>query len=149
MSPPGGAAARLPPRPPAARSFVNKYGGGHANVLWLKFTHFESKKNALEHFLDTVTLQWVGKMPTKLAPNFVNAGSVSKNVSLPRDIKYMGVYGRSPGMRKYFVAAGISYQRDFVIAGFDCTCSTHRREPPCTAVVSSPPRQNPPVDASG
>lgn len=33
---------------------------------------------------------------------------------------YMGFYGPLPGIQKYFVAAKISYLRDFVIAGFDC-----------------------------
>lgn len=33
----------------------------------------------------------------------------------------MGFSGCSPGIRKYFVAAGFSYLRDFVITGFDCT----------------------------
>lgn len=52
--------------------------------------------------------------------NFVNAGSLTQKNSLLLDMKYMDFYGRLPGIKKYFVAAGISYWRDFVIMGFDC-----------------------------
>lgn len=53
-------------------------------------------------------------MPTGLVANFVNVGSLpkKKNISLPRGMEYMGIYGRSPGIPKYVVA-------DFVVAGFD------------------------------
>lgn len=85
-----------------------------------KFTPFESEKIAFEHFLDTVSLKWGNKLSTGLAENFVKAGLLSKNVSLPRDMKYTGFYRRLPGIRKYFVATGIAYSWDFVITESDC-----------------------------
>lgn len=66
-------------------------------------------KNAFEHLVDTVGFKWVGKTPTSLAANFVNAGLLFKNNSSSRDMKYMDVYGHSPGIQNNFVAVGILY----------------------------------------
>lgn len=80
-------------------------------MLWQKFTPFESEKSLFGHFLETVSPKWVDKMPIGLEANFVSAGSLSKNISLLRDVKYMGAC---------FVAVGILYSRDFIVARFDC-----------------------------
>lgn len=112
MSPPGGVTARLPPRPPTAHcfvvSFVNKYGGGLATTLWQKFMQFEYTENTFEHFLDPVNFKLVDNLPTGLAADFVNAGLLSKNILLLRDMKYMSFYRSLPGICKYFFVAGVS-----------------------------------------
>lgn len=96
MSSPGGVAVGLLPQPPAAQSFfVRKQGGGHASVVWKKFTHFESRKtkSTFEHFLDAVSFKMVDKMPTRLGAYSVNAGSPSKNILLLQDLKLWASVG--------------------------------------------------------
>lgn len=48
-------------------------------------------------------------MTTGLAANFVIVGSLLKNISLPRDMKYTGFGERLPGIQEYFITVGISY----------------------------------------
>lgn len=80
--------------------YVNRYGGGKKMLLSTFWTLLASNGS--------------------IKSNFVNAGSLTQKNSLLLDMKYMDFYGRLPGIKKYFVAAGISYWRDFVIMGFDC-----------------------------
>lgn len=57
-----------------------------------------------------------------IAAIFIIVGLLSKNISLLRDMKYMGgFYWHLPGIQKHFVVVRISFLRDFVIEGFDCT----------------------------
>lgn len=56
-----------------------------------------------------------------IAAIFIIVGLLSKNISLLRDMKYMGgFYWHLPGIQKHFVVVRISFLRDFVIAGFNC-----------------------------
>lgn len=81
----------------------------HTGALWQKFKQFESAKDAFQHCFATVLRKWGDNMTTGLAANFVIVGSLLKNISLPRDMKYTGFGERLPGIQEYFITVGIPY----------------------------------------